>query len=278
MKDKIALVIPTSILILRNKELNANDKLVFGLHYAHFRKQRPTLETNIEIKELINLHPNIVSRCNLKLLKKQYIKRVTGGFEVIEETLNQLSQPKGTMEIILPFEVYGRKNIGGGEKLLWGEFNKFRNTEYGCYETKETVANNIGCSKISVISWERKLLEQRMIQYGEYRNKRTVFTVDFRDLPTEAILPKEQIQTIVNEPLPIADKEKQRDKKMLDELSYKRGSGGVSVYKPPKKKKKNKKTKEEKEQKKHQLEEEKQRFLTTRKQLEDSDFYDDMIY
>lgn len=274
MKKEIALVIPTSILIKSIKELNANDKLVFGLHYAYFKKGGKTLLTQKEIGEKLDLHANIVSRCNLKLIDKNYLRKVKGDFEVVEEMINELPQPDGTKEIILPFEVYSRKNISGGEKLLWGQYNKFRDSENGCYQTKETIANNIGSSKISVGSWKDKLYQQRMIYYGEYQNRTTVFTVDFRDLPKdEVVAVKEEANVVTEEKTPI----KAKEEKLVKEDFYDRAF--VTIGKIPKsmRKKKNKKSKEEKKQLKKELEEEKRQYLIRRKELDDIGFYDDLI-
>lgn len=209
MKNEIGLVIPTSILIKNIKELNNNDKLVFGLHYSYFKKGGRTLLSQKEIGEKLNLHANIISRCNLKLVDKNYIKKIEGDYEVVEETINELPQPDGTKEIIIPFEVYSRKDIKGGEKLLWGEYNKFRDSEFGCYQTKETIATNIGSSKISVGSWKDKLFEQKMIYYGEYQNRQTIFTVDFRDLPIDEVVIIEEEKIVENkENTPLKPKEK----------------------------------------------------------------------
>lgn len=272
MKNEIALVIPTSILIKNIKELNNNDKLVFGLHYAYFKKGGKTVLSQKEFGKKLDLHPNIVSRCNLKLVKYNYLKKIRGDYEVVEDTINQLPHPNGTKEIILPFEVYNRKNINGGEKLLWGEYNKFRDSEFGCYQTKETIATNIGSSKISIGSWKDKLFEQKMIYYGEYQNRQSVFTVDFRDLPIDEVV-------VVKEPKNVVDEEKTPNKpkenKVVEEEFYDRAP--LSVYRPTKKKTKNKKTKEEKELRKRELEEEKQQYLIKRKELGDIDFYNDLI-
>lgn len=267
MKNEIALIIPTSILIKSIKELNANDKLVFGLHYAYFRKGGKTLLSQKEFGKKLNLHSNIVSKCNLKLVKYNYLKKIKGGFEVIETRINELPQPKGSKEIILPFEVYNRKNIKGGEKLLWGEYNRFRDSELGCYQTKETIANNIGSTKISVGNWKEKLYEQKMIYYGEYHNRQTVFTVDFRDLPEkEDIDVKEELIVVNNEKKPT----KQKEENLIEEDTY-NGRAPVTIGKIPKsmrKKKKSKKNKQKDDLLKKELEEEKRQWQQRRKDID----------
>ena len=62
MKKEITLVIPTSI--LSSKELSEKDKLIFGLHYAYFKKGNATFESNIEIGERLSINKNTVGKSN----------------------------------------------------------------------------------------------------------------------------------------------------------------------------------------------------------------------
>ena len=181
MKKEIGLVIPTSI--LESKGLKPSDKLVFGLHYAYFKKKGTTTITQKEMGEILNLHANMVSKSNKILEDNQLIKQGNYGFEVVKHFLDQLEKvEKTTEEIILPFEVYSKK-LNSGAKLLWGEYNRYKDTEGGYFVKRETTANNIGSSKASVSNWTRELAVEDMLQYdidyGRKGSQRTVRTKNF---------------------------------------------------------------------------------------------------
>lgn len=107
MKKEITLVIPTQI--LSSKQLTEKDKLIFGLHYAYFKKGNTTFETNIEIGERLLLHPNTVSKSNTLFEENQLLKRENSNYVVVKEILDTLEKPNNEVEeIFIPFEVYSR--------------------------------------------------------------------------------------------------------------------------------------------------------------------------
>jgi|GEM_PF-5983920 len=184
MKKEIGLVIPTSI--LGSKGLKDSDKLVFGLHYAYFKKMGITAITQKKMGEILHLHPNMVSKSNKTLVENQLIQKAKGGFEVVKTIVDQLQKvEKTTEEIILPFEVYSKKlNIGA--MLLWGEYNRYRDTEKGYFVEREKTARFIGSSEASVSNWttelyENGMLEEYTVNYGEKGSERIVRTKNFNE-------------------------------------------------------------------------------------------------
>lgn len=180
MKKEITLVIPTSI--LSSDKLNPNDKLVFGLHYAYFKKGQKTYETIVGMSKKLRLHTNIISKSCSKLVKLNYLKKEDGVYFVQKEIIEQLqTQIKGTEEVLLPFELYSMK-ISSGSKLLWVEYNKYKNKEEGYYSLRKTTAENIGSSTASVTTWKKELYLHNMIEFGEYQSRESIYTVDLRTI------------------------------------------------------------------------------------------------
>ncbi len=180
MKKEITLVIPTSI--LSSDKLNPNDKLVFGLHYAYFKKGQKTYETIVGMSKKLRLHTNIISKSCSKLVKLNYLKKEDGVYFVQKEIIEQLqTQIKGTEEVVLPFELYSMKIISGS-KLLWVEYNKYKNKEEGYYSLRKTTAENIGSSTASVTTWKKELYLHNMIEFGEYQSRESIYTVDLRTI------------------------------------------------------------------------------------------------
>lgn len=133
MKKEITLVIPTSI--LSSKELSEKDKLIFGLHYAYFKKGNATFESNIEIGERLSINKNTVGKSNTLFEENQLLKKEDSNYVVEKETLKMLKKPNNEVEeICIPFEIYS-KNIKAGAKLLWGEYSKFLNINVGFFIT-----------------------------------------------------------------------------------------------------------------------------------------------
>lgn len=182
MKKEITLVIPTPI--LSSKELTEKDKLIFGLHYAYFKKGNATFETNIEISERLLLHENTVGKSNKLFEENQLIKWENSTYVVVKETLETLEKPNNEVEeIFIPFEVYSR-DIKAGAKLLWGEYNRFRDTEKGYIVGREKTAEYIGSSIASVTNWTKELdkngmFEQYNVNYGKKGSQKIVRTKNF---------------------------------------------------------------------------------------------------
>jgi|SRR5690606_1140481 len=186
MKKEITLVIPTPI--LNNKELSKEDKLVFGLHYAYFKKGNTTFETNKEIGKRLLIHPNTVSKSNTIFEDNNLIKKENSNYVVVKETLNTLEENDDTevKEIHIPFEVYSRKNINAGAKLLWGEYNRFRDTPTGYVVRRKKTAEYIGSSIASITNWTKQLekeglLKEYTVKYGKKQNQRMVRTKNFNE-------------------------------------------------------------------------------------------------
>lgn len=182
MKKEITLVIPTPI--LSSKELSEKDKLIFGLHYAYFKKGNATFESNIEIAKRLLLHANTVGKSNTLFEENQLIRKENSTYVVVKEMLDTLEKPNNEVEeILIPFEVYS-KDIKAGAKLLWGEYNRFRNTEEGYKVRREKTAEYIGGSIASVTNWTKELydngmLEQYEVNYSKKGSQRIVRTRDF---------------------------------------------------------------------------------------------------
>lgn len=182
MKKEIGLVIPTPI--LSSKGLKDSDKLVFGLHYAYFKKNGITTITQKRMGEILQLHANMISKSNKTLEDNQLIQKVKGGFEVVKTIVDQLQKvEKTTEEIILPFEVYS-KDLNIGAMLLWGEYNRYRDSEKGYFVEREKTAQYIGSSEASVSNWTTELYENGMldeytVNYGEKGSERIVRTKNF---------------------------------------------------------------------------------------------------
>lgn len=182
MKKEITLVIPTPILV--SKQLTEKDKLIFGLHYAYFKKGKTTFETQKEIAERLLLHPNTVGKSNKLFEENQLIKRENSNYVVVKETLETLEKPNNEVEeIFIPFEVYSR-DIKAGSKLLWGEYNRFRDKEKGYIVARGKTAEYIGSSIASVTNWTNELekegmLEEYNVNYGKKGSQRMVRTKNF---------------------------------------------------------------------------------------------------
>src|SRR5690606_7534981 len=97
------------------------------------------------------------------------------------ETLETLEKPNNEVEeIFIPFEVYSR-DIKAGAKLLWGEYNRFRDTEKGYIVGREKTAEYIGSSIASVTNWTKELdkngmFEQYNVHYGKKGSQKIVRT------------------------------------------------------------------------------------------------------
>jgi len=182
MKKEITLVIPTPI--LSSKQLTEKDKLIFGLHYAYFKKGNATFETNIEIGKRLLLHPNTVTKSNTLFEENQLIKWENSNYLVLKETLEMLEKPNYEVEeIFIPFEVYSR-DIKAGAKLLWGEYNRFRDTPSGYIVEREKTAQYIGSSIASITNWTNELdkegmLEDYDVNYGKKGSQKMVRTKNF---------------------------------------------------------------------------------------------------
>lgn len=184
MKKEITLVIPTPI--LSSKQLSKEDKLVFGLHYAYFKKGSVTFETNIEIGKRLLIHSNTVSKSNTIFEDNNLIKKESSNYVVVKETLDTLETPDIKVEEIhIPFEVYS-KDMKAGAKLLWGEYNRFRDTEKGYIVRRNKTADYIGSSIASVTNWTKQLekeglLKEYTVKYGKKQNQRMVRTKNFNE-------------------------------------------------------------------------------------------------
>ena len=182
MKKEITLVIPTSI--LSSKELSEKDKLIFGLHYAYFKKGNATFESNIEIGERLSINKNTVGKSNTLFEENQLLKKENSNYVVVKETLKMLKKPNNEVEeIFIPFEIYS-KDIKAGAKLLWGEYNRFRDTQKAYIVGREKTAEYIGSSIASVTNWtkeleEKGMLEEYEVNYGKKGSQRIVRTKNF---------------------------------------------------------------------------------------------------
>ena len=181
MKKEIALVIPLSI--LADKELNAKDKLLYGLHYAYFKKSGQTYLTSIEIAALLQLHQNRVGEGNAILIQRGLLEKVKGSFKIVESNID-----KAEDYVLLPFELY-HLDLTPNLKLLWAKYNRFGKAEKGYFALRETTATNIGVKESTVSSLTTKLEALNMIAYQ--RSRRTVFTKDLTK--TDIIIPPKKV-------------------------------------------------------------------------------------
>ena len=186
IKKEIALVIPTAILQISSKELSHNDKLVFGLHYAYFKKEGATYLTQKEIGKQLGLHENIIVGNHKRLKNKQLLVEEGGVHKVVEQTVGELQKDIiGAQQIILPYLLYSRK-INSGAKLLWGEYNRFKNKKEGHFVKRVTTANNIGSSIASVTNWSNELEEAKLItsktSFRGLIKQKNVHTVDLNKI------------------------------------------------------------------------------------------------
>lgn len=183
MKKEISLVLPTAILI--RKEIKPKYKLVFGLHYAYFKKGQSTWESNIEIAKRLSIHPNTIGNIHTLFEDNNMLIKQNGAYEVVKQTIEQLEKSDiGVEEIIIPYEVYS-KQLSAGAMLLWGEYNRFRDTEKGYFVEREKTAKYLGSSIASITNWTKELdengmLEQYDINYGRKGSQRIIRTKDFR--------------------------------------------------------------------------------------------------
>lgn len=174
MKKEIALVIPLSI--LADKELNAKDKLLYGLHYAYYKKSGETYLTNVEIAALLKLHKNRVGDGNTALIDRGLLEEVKSNFRIVESSIDKTED-----YVLLPFELY-HLELTPNLKLLWAEYNRFGRGEDGYYVLRVNTANNLGIKESTVSSLTTKLELLNMIEcrreFGRKVNKRTIFTKD----------------------------------------------------------------------------------------------------
>ena len=158
--------------------------MIFGLHYAYYKKGNTTFETNIEIGERLLLHPNTVTKSNTLFEENQLLKRENSNYVVVNETLKMLEKPNNEVEeIFIPFEVYS-KDMKAGAKLLWGEYNRFRDSPKGYIVGRGKTAYFIGSSIASVTNWTKELeakgmLEKYDVNYGKKGSQKIVRTKNF---------------------------------------------------------------------------------------------------
>lgn len=203
---EVALVIPTAI--LKDTNLKERDKLVFGLHYAYFKKEGATYLTNIQIGEQLQLHYNIVGKSHKTLLQRQLLVKEDNVFKVLEQTVVEMQKNiEGAQQIILPYLVYSKK-LNKGAMLLWGEYNKSKNQPNGCFEKRQTIADNIGVSLASVTNWSKELEDADLIRtktfYWGVKKQKTVFTKDLNKVEAQRKKLKDKLrQQLGEEPTPL---------------------------------------------------------------------------
>lgn len=181
--------------IISNKELSINDKLVLSVDYTFSLKNGYNILTNIKVGELLCLHPNIISNCRIRLIKKGYlvkddcdkrIYRLTDKLDNVDIPL--INGKKDMRTVILPFEIYNHPHLQSGAKLLFAEYNSMRNTEKGYFAKRETSSQRLNVSKGSITNWTKELdlyglLDEYTIESGFYTKQRNVRTKEFaRDL------------------------------------------------------------------------------------------------
>ena len=116
--------------------------------------------------------------------ENQLLKKENSNYVVVNETIKMLKKPNNEVEeIFIPFEIYS-KDIKAGAKLLWGEYNRFRDTEKAYIVGREKTAEYIGSSIASVTNWtkeleEKGMLEEYEVNYGKKGSQRIVRTKNF---------------------------------------------------------------------------------------------------
>lgn len=203
---EIALVIPTAI--LKDANLKERDKLVFGLHYAYFKKERATYLTNIQIGKKLQLHYNDVGKSHKTLEQRQLLIKEDNVFKVVEQTVVEMQKNiEGAQQIILPYLVYSKK-LNKGAMLLWGEYNRFKNQKEGCYSHRQTIADNIGGSLASITNWSKELEDADLIRtetsfWGMTKQKR-VYMIDLNKVEAQRKKLKDELrQQLGEEPTPL---------------------------------------------------------------------------
>lgn len=202
--------IPSAILIISTKELNFNDKLIYGLHYSYSLKGKITHLTNKEIGAILNIKENTVQNSRKKMCELGYLVRLKKGqLTIVEEKLTQLEeeqQSKSTKAerdlraILLPFEIYN-SDLVGGAKLLWGEFNTFRETKDGYKSMREYTSKRLSSSESSISNWTTLLNDKGFLDSYNYNrshngSQRTIRTKHF----------ERDSDTIIEEELPLLQK------------------------------------------------------------------------
>lgn len=203
---EVALVIPT--VILKDTNLKERDKLVFGLHYAYFKKEGATYLTNIQIGEQLQLHYNDVGKSHKTLLQRQLLVKEDNVFKVVEETVVEMQKSiEGAQQIILPYLVYSKK-LNKGAMLLWGEYNKFKNQKEGYFAKRQTTAENIGVSLASVTNWSKELEDADLIHtktfYRGVKKQKTVYMIDLNEVEAQRKKLKDELrEQLGEEPTPL---------------------------------------------------------------------------
>lgn len=180
--------------ILTNRELSDNEKLILSLDYTFSLKMGLNSMTNVDIGELLSLHPNIVGLCRKSLLNKGYLikdnedKRIhllTDKLKSVElPIVNEEKRTKYNSVCILPFEIYNHNDITTGAKLLWGEYNTLSKTKKGYFKERLTTAKIMNVSVGSITNWTKQLsiyglLEEYEIKSEYYKKQKIVRTVEF---------------------------------------------------------------------------------------------------
>ncbi len=203
---EVALVIPTAV--LKDANLKERDKLVFGLHYAYFKKEGATYLTNIQIGEQIQLHYNDVGKSHKTLLQKQLLVKEDNIFKVVEQTVVEMQKDiEGAQQIILPYLVYSKK-LNKGAMLLWGEYNKYKDQPNGYFAKRQTTANNIGGSLASITNWSKELEDADLIHtktfYRGIKKQKTVYMVDLNKVEAQRNKLKDELREFLKkEPTPL---------------------------------------------------------------------------
>lgn len=194
-RKHFSLLIPSKILIDPN--LSLNEKLILGIDYTFQNKLGYNSMLNSEISDLLQLHPNIISKARKKLVKQGILikeKRIyrTSNYDMFVE--------KGdSRDIVLPFWIYNDDQLSTGAKILWGEYNSLCMGYRPYFAGREFTARKLSCSVESISNWTRELnqhgfLKSYIVKSGFCTKQKQVVTCSFSkdgDVIKEAINTKD---------------------------------------------------------------------------------------
>lgn len=176
------LVIRVPASILSHKQLSFNQKLLLGLDYKFSKKLGYNSKSNIEIGELLNIHPNIVSYSRRQLVKMGFLRKEGRRLYLTEK--HQQIKLKEVREIVIPRQVYSHDKLTSGAKLLWGEYNSFSKGHKEYFAKRSYTAKRLNASEESITNWTKQLYENDLLleyyhKTGYCKSQRVVVTDTF---------------------------------------------------------------------------------------------------
>lgn len=142
--------------------------MILGIDYCFKQKLGFNTMPNTQIGDLLHLHPNIVSKARKNLLKQGFLRKEKRNYYLNDTPL--FDQHQDTRDLIIPYWVYNDPNLSTGAKLLWSEYNSFKDNKKGYFASREFTSNRLGCSVESISNWTKELHQKGFLKNYEVKS------------------------------------------------------------------------------------------------------------